>query len=212
MEQSSRKAHWEKVFTSKAPTEVSWYQPVPQPSLDFIRQLKIPKEAAVIDVGGGDSFLVDHLIDQGFTNITVLDISSAAIERAKARLGSRSGQVNWIVADVLTFTTDRKYDCWHDRAVFHFLTTAEEQSRYLEIAGAHIRNSGKMIMGTFAEAGPDKCSGLPVKQYNEISLSATLKNWFAKITCITTEHLTPFKTVQQFLFCSFQKKPVYGHT
>ena len=212
MEPGSRKAHWEKVFATKMPAEVSWYQPVPKPSLDFIRQLKIPKDAAVIDVGGGDSFLVDHLLGQGFTNITVLDISSAAIERAKARLGSRSGQVNWIVADVLTFTSDQKYDCWHDRAVFHFLTTAEEQSRYLKLAQVHIRDSGKLIMGTFSEAGPDSCSGLPVKQYNEISLSATLKNWFAKITCITTEHLTPFKTIQQFLFCSFQKKTVYGHS
>ncbi len=208
----NRKAHWEQVFTRKKPEEVSWYQPVPDTSLQFFSRLALPLDAAVIDVGAGDSFLVDHLLNLGYTDITVLDISEAAIARAKARLGNRAGKVHWVVSDVLSFSSHRRYDCWHDRAVFHFLTNPAEQEQYLAVAQAHLNDTGKLIMGTFAAGGPDRCSGLPVQQYTEQSLAATLKKWFNKLVCISTEHLTPFQTLQQFVFCSFQKKPVYGHS
>ena len=199
------KQHWENVFTSKQVNEVSWYQQTPQESIDFIQQLGLPKTASIIDIGGGDSFLVDHLLNMGYTNITVLDISQAAINKVKKRLGNRANMVNWIVSNILDFKTDVKYDCWHDRAAFHFLTTAQEIEIYLSIAQKNVKSGGKMIIGTFSDEGPEKCSGLLVKQYDENLLSSTLQKWFSKIKCITTDHITPFKTVQHFLFCSFQK-------
>ena len=200
-----KKQHWEQIFNSKHPYEVSWYQPTPKHSLDFINQLTVPKTAAIIDIGGGDSLLADHLLQMGYRDITVLDISEAAIERAKKRLGENANSVKWVVSDILDFKIDKQFDCWHDRAAFHFLTTSAEIEKYLVVAQQHLSLSGKMIIGTFSTEGPNKCSGLPVKQYDENKLAATLKKWFTKIRCITTDHITPFKTVQNFLFCSFQK-------
>lgn len=202
----NRKEHWEKVYTTKTASEVSWYQPVPGESLQFIKELQIPKDAAIIDIGGGDSLLADHLLTLGYTDITVLDISAAAIERAKQRLGSAAGSVKWIVEDITAFKPERQYDCWHDRAAFHFLTGEEEVNRYLAIAGSAISPGGKIIIGTFSENGPEKCSGLPVQQYSETSLTARIKKWFEKIRCVQKEHITPFNTIQQFIFCSFKKR------
>ena len=201
----SKKSHWEKVFTTKQVNEVSWYQQTPKQSLEFVEQLALPKTAEIIDIGGGDSFFVDHLLQMGFTNITVLDISEAAIKKAQQRLGNKATLVKWVVSDILDFKSDAQFDCWHDRAAFHFLTTAEEIESYLAIAQQHIKPAGKLIIGTFSTEGPEKCSGLPVKQYNENILTSTLQKWFEKIKCITTDHITPFKTIQNFLFCSFQK-------
>jgi 2-polyprenyl-3-methyl-5-hydroxy-6-metoxy-1,4-benzoquinol methylase len=201
----SLKQHWENVFTTKQVSEVSWYQQTPQDSLDFIQQQALPKTASIIDIGGGDSFLVDNLLNMGYTNITVLDISEAAINKVKKRFGAKAKKVNWVVSNILDFDTGIKYDCWHDRAAFHFLTTAKEIQTYLSIAQKSINPGGKMIIGTFSDNGPKKCSGLSVKQYNEHILTSTLQKWFSKIKCISTNHITPFKTVQHFLFCSFQK-------
>jgi 2-polyprenyl-3-methyl-5-hydroxy-6-metoxy-1,4-benzoquinol methylase len=201
----NKKEHWEKVFSGKAVNEVSWYQQTPKESLDFIMQQGLPKTAAIIDIGGGDSFLVDHLLQMGYSNISVLDISAMAIEKAKLRLGKNAAKVNWIVSDILEFSSSGEFDCWHDRAAFHFLTTEQEISNYLSIAQQHIKPGGRLIIGTFSTSGPEKCSGLPVKQYSENILSLILQHWFRKIKCITMDHLTPFKTLQNFLFCSFQK-------
>ena len=199
------KEHWEQVFNARQANEVSWYQQTPFESLDFVKQLVIPTDAAIIDVGGGDSFFVDHLLQLGYKNITVLDISATAINKLKQRLGEKAIAVNWIVADVLQLNMEAQYDCWHDRAAFHFLTTASEIDQYLLVAQKHISPTGKLIIGTFSSAGPQKCSGLPVKQYSENMLTSTLQKWFSKIRCITTNHVTPLKTIQQFLYCSFQK-------
>ena len=201
----TKKQHWEKVFTTRQVDEVSWYQQTPQQSLDFVQQLALPKTAAIIDIGGGDSFLVDHLLQMEYSNITVLDISATAINKAKQRLGNKAAMVKWVVSDILEFNSSIKFDCWHDRAAFHFLTTADEVNRYLAIAQQHLTSDGKLIIGTFSTEGPEKCSGLTVKQYNENILTSTLQKWFKKIRCITTDHITPFKTIQNFLFCSFQK-------
>ena len=201
----NKKQHWETVFTSKQMNEVSWYQQTPQDSINFIEQLELPKTAAIIDVGGGDSFFADYLVNKGYSNITVLDISSVAIERVKQRFGRKAAKVKWIVADVLEFADGIKYDCWHDRAAFHFFTKEDEVKSYLSIAQQHLNTNGKLILSTFSTDGPEKCSGLPVKQYDENLLSITLQKWFTKIKCITTNHITPFKTVQNFLFCSFKK-------
>ncbi len=199
------KEHWEKVYGSKKITEVSWYQLIPNVSLDFVRDLRIKKDAVIIDVGGGDSFFVDYLLDAGFSNITVLDISEAAINRAKQRLGAKAGLVNWIVSDITEFVPGRKYDFWHDRAVFHFLTTEEQVNKYLAVANRALPANGKIVIGTFSETGPKTCSGLPIRQYSESGLYETIKKWFHKIKCIHTDHVTPFNTIQNFLFCSFKK-------
>jgi len=201
----NQKSQWEKIYATKSQDEVSWYQPTPRVSLDFINELNIPKDAAIIDVGGGDGYLVDNLLAAGFTDITVLDISEEAINRTKQRLGKEAEKINWVVSDITELVTNKKFDCWHDRAAFHFLTSEEQVEKYLDVAQKHISKNGRMIIGTFSTSGPEKCTGLPIKQYSEQTLSALLKNWFQKIKCITTDHITPFNTIQNFLFCSFKK-------
>lgn len=199
-----RKEHWEKVFETKMPNEVSWTQDVPATSLNFIHSFNLPKTAKIIDIGGGDSKLVDFLLDEGFENISVLDISEKALERVKHRLGERSAKVKWIASDITQFTPDESYDLWHDRAAFHFLTTPDQIKTYLTIANSAIK--GNMVIGTFSDNGPTKCSGLNIKQYTEEELQNQIQGNFEKIKCFTEDHITPFNTKQNFLFCSFKKK------
>ncbi|MBL7729208.1 MAG: class I SAM-dependent methyltransferase [Dinghuibacter sp.] len=201
--QQNRKEHWEKVYSTKQPNEVSWTQDVPQTSLDFIESFHVPKTAKIVDIGGGDSKLVDHLLEAGYEDITVLDISAAALERAQKRLGDKAAKVKWIVSDITTFVPQTQYDIWHDRATFHFLTTEPEIQQYLSTASGAVK--GFMAIGTFSNNGPEKCSGLTVRQYNEQSLAHELKKGFDKIRCITEDHTTPFNTQQNFLFCSFKR-------
>ena len=205
MEKFDRKKHWEKIYQTRALNEVSWYEPTPETSLDFIKQFNVPLTAKIIDVGGGDSLLVDHLLQLGYTNVTVLDISEAAITRAKARLGEKARLVQWIVADASSFEPAEKYDFWHDRAAFHFLTDEHEISSYLDIAQRSLAPDGILVIGTFSEQGPDKCSGIRIRQYSEAGMAERLKMFFKKIKCITIDHRTPFDTIQQFVFCSFRK-------
>jgi trans-aconitate methyltransferase len=199
----SRKEHWEKVYSSKLPHEVSWTQELPKTSLDFVHSFNLPKSVNIIDIGGGDSKLVDYLLDEGFENISVLDISEKAIERAKVRLGEKAVKVNWIVSDVTEFHPTSTYDCWHDRATFHFLTSQGDITTYLEIARQAVK--GFMAIGTFSDKGPKKCSMLDVHQYTEEELQTQLQNGFDKLKCVTEDHTTPFNTVQNFLFCSFKR-------
>jgi SAM-dependent methyltransferase len=201
----NRHKHWENIYKTKQLCEVGWYQRVPSTSLEFLRQLKIPFASKVIDIGGGDSFFVDHLVDLGYQNITVLDISETAISRVKERLGSKTNKVRWIVSDVVTFKPTEKYDFWHDRATFHFLTQDNEIENYINIAERRIKPGGILVLGTFSEDGPGKCSGIEIKQYSEASMSDRLKKSFEKIKCITINHTTPFNTVQNYIFCSFRK-------
>jgi 2-polyprenyl-3-methyl-5-hydroxy-6-metoxy-1,4-benzoquinol methylase len=205
MENFDRKKHWENIYQTKQLNEVSWYQPTPETSLDFIKQYNVPATAKIIDIGGGDSLLVDHLLDKGYQDISVLDISEAAIERAKTRLGERAEKVKWIIADAAKFQSTEQYDFWHDRAAFHFLTDEQEISSYLETAQRSIKPTGVLIIGTFSEQGPNICSGIKIKQYSENSMTERLKNFFEKIKCITIDHKTPFDTIQNFVFCSFRK-------
>lgn len=200
---TKNKEHWEAVYQTKGPEEVSWTQEIPKTSLNFIHSFNLNKSAKIIDIGGGDSKLVDFLLDEGFENISVLDISAKALEKAKLRLGNRSEKVNWIVSDILDFKPDTTFDVWHDRAAFHFLTTKEQVEKYIEIAQNAV--SGYLTIGTFSENGPKKCSGLDIKQYSEETLHAVLKNRFEKLHCIYEDHKTPFNTTQNFLFCSFKR-------
>ncbi len=203
MQEESRKEHWEHVYQTKGPEQVSWTQPVPQTSLNFIRGFNLPKNARIIDIGGGDSLLVDFLLLDGYTDITVLDISESALEKAKARLGEKHLLVTWIVSDITQFQPDGQFDLWHDRAAFHFLTTPKQIGTYLGLAEKTV--SGFMVIGTFSESGPEKCSGLPIKQYSEEHLTEQFSNRFTKLNCINEIHTTPFKTTQSFSFCSFEK-------
>lgn len=196
------KDHWEKIYTNKQPHEVSWTQEVPATSLAFIRGFKLPEKASIIDIGGGDSKLVDHLLLEGFQDITVLDISEQALERAKKRLGPLSDKVTWIVSDITHFQPDKQYDLWHDRAAFHFLTSGDQIEKYLTVARRFVK--GFLTIGTFTHEGPTKCSGLQIRQYNEEELQRQLAEGFTKLACITEDHQTPFNTKQNFLFCSFR--------
>lgn len=205
MEKFDRKKHWENIYQTKELKDVSWFQPRPETSLDFFKQFNVPSDAKVIDIGGGDSLLVDHLLDLGYQDISVLDISAAAIDRAKLRLGEKAKKVKWIVADAASFKPTEKYDFWHDRAAFHFLTDEQEISNYLQTAQESINPKGVLVIGTFSEKGPKKCSGIEIKQYSETTMTDRLKKFFEKIKCITVDHKTPFDTIQNFVFCSFRK-------
>lgn len=205
MEHFDKKAHWENIYTTKELKDVSWYQAIPETSLSYIHNAKLPLDSSIIDVGGGDSFLVDHLLALGYKDISVLDISAAAIEKAKQRLGEAANSVTWIVEDASQFVPSKQYDFWHDRAAFHFLTDETEVNRYVATASAHIKSGGHLVIGTFSEQGPLKCSGIEIKQYSEESLKEKFSAQFKQLECKRINHPTPFNTVQNFVFCHFQK-------
>jgi SAM-dependent methyltransferase len=200
---TTRKSHWETVYETKNADQVSWTQDIPKTSLDFIHSFGLTKTAKIIDIGGGDSKLVDCLLEEGFENITVLDISAKALDKAKKRLGDKAQKINWVVCDITEFHPNTTFDVWHDRATFHFLTTAEQIAKYMDTARSSVK--GYLTIGTFSDNGPKKCSGLDIKQYNEETLTRELQNGFDKLRCITEDHITPFNTTQNFLFCSFKR-------
>jgi 2-polyprenyl-3-methyl-5-hydroxy-6-metoxy-1,4-benzoquinol methylase len=200
----SRHEHWEKIYATKQPNEVSWTQEHPNTSLTLIHESGIPKSAKIIDVGGGDSRLVDHLLDEGFSDITVLDISEQAIERAKQRLGERAANVKWIASDITEFQPTEKYDLWHDRAAFHFLIAQEEIDRYIKLVEQYV--TGHLIIATFSVTGPLKCSGLEVHRYSEGSLADCFGNSFMLEHALREDHTTPFGTQQNFVFCLMSRK------
>ncbi len=208
MENLDRKKHWENIYQTKDLKDVSWYQPTPTTSLDFLKEFNISKTAKIIDIGGGDSFLVDHLLDLGYSDITVLDISAASLNKAKKRLGDLAKKIKWIVADASTFKPTEQYDFWHDRAAFHFLTQEQDITSYIDTIQQSIKPKGVLVIGTFSEQGPQKCSGIEIKQYSEVSMTSRLKEFFEKIKCISVDHVTPFNTIQNFIFCSFKKLSV----
>ena len=205
MENFNKKKHWETIYQTKQFEEVSWFQPTPETSLSFFKQLNIPTSAKIIDIGGGDSFLVDNLLDLNYQDLTVLDISATALDKAKQRLGERADKVKWIVADVATFRPTEKYDFWHDRAAFHFLTQELEIENYLNTVQKSIQPTGVFVIGTFSEQGPEKCSGIEIKQYSETTMTDRLSEFFEKIKCIKVDHKTPSDAIQNFIFCSFKK-------
>ncbi len=198
------KSHWENVYATKSPDQVSWTQAIPTTSLRLIEEAGVAKDAAIIDVGGGDSTLVDYLLNAGYTNVSVLDISEKALERAIIRLGEKAKLVTWIVSDINTFFPTQTYVLWHDRAVFHFVTDEVAIQKYVERVANYV--SGTFIVGTFSENGPLKCSGLEIKQYNENSFQEIFGAYFDKKVCFTEDHVTPFDTVQNFIFCVYTRR------
>jgi SAM-dependent methyltransferase len=199
-----RHAHWETVYSNKSETEVSWYQPSPDVSLQLISKVSAP-HARVIDVGGGASTLVDHLLERDLEAVAVLDISPVALEKAKTRLGERAAKVRWIVADVTAAPEIGEFDVWHDRAVFHFLTEARDRQAYVELATRSVRAGGHVIIGTFALDGPDRCSGLAVRRYDATALQAELGAGFSLVEEIAETHLTPWGKPQQFVYGLFRR-------
>ena len=201
-----KKVHWENVFATKKETEVSWYQQKPETSIQFFVENNIPKDAKIIDIGGGDSYLIDSLLDLGYTNLFLLDISANAIERIKNRLGVKSEKVTFIVSDILDFQPKTTFDVWHDRASFHFLTSEKEIEMYKNLVSNSISENGFMFLGTFSENGPLKCSGLEITQYSEEKFEHIFGTNFSKMNCFEENHQTPFDTTQNFIFCTFKKK------
>jgi ubiquinone/menaquinone biosynthesis C-methylase UbiE len=199
------KDHWENVYKTKATDAVSWYQQYPERSLRLVRETGVPLDAPIIDIGGGASKLVDELLESGYSNLTVLDISAAALAAAQQRLGDRSESVKWIESDITGVSLPKQaFDVWHDRAVFHFLTSAADRKTYIEKVLHAIKPGGHVIIATFAEDGPEKCSGLPVMRYSAEALSAELGEQFKLIKHEKEEHHTPFGTVQSFGYCYFR--------
>ena len=194
--------HWQSVYEKKKPDEVSWYQPHLAQSLAFIRSSGLSPDARIVDVGGGASTLVDDLLDEGYRNVAVIDLASAALEAAKQRLGSRAGTVDWIVGDITTpLLPDDSVDFWHDRAVFHFLTEDAARAAYLAQVERSVKVGGHVLVATFGLDGPDRCSGLPVARYDAAGIHAVFGDVFTKIGQASEQHATPWGSVQSFVYC-----------
>lgn len=207
MTDANRRAHWDTVYTTKGENEVSWFQENPAPSNELIDLARPTSASVIVDIGGGASRLVDSLVAGGFNHVTVLDISGAALEAAKARLRERAGRVEWIIADVTKWYPMQIYDIWHDRAAFHFLTDPADRAAYVTRIKQAVKPGGHVIIGTFAFDGPEKCSGLPVHRYDAASLAKELGEGFELMVSRRHDHSTPWNSAQRFQFCIFRRAP-----
>tara|TARA_B100000989_G_C19487006_1_gene447955 strand:+ start:222 stop:839 length:618 start_codon:yes stop_codon:yes gene_type:complete len=199
-----KKKHWENVFQTKKPLEMSWTEAYPKRSIELIQSFNLDKSAPIIDIGGGDSQLVDALLELGFTNLSVLDISGKALEQAQKRLGDRAQYVYWIESDILDFNPTKNYSLWHDRASFHFLTASNDIQKYIKIVTQS--NAEHLVIGTFSSSGPKKCSGLHITQYDSKKLKNCFSGSYNQIDSIEIEHITPFNSKQNFIFSRFNKE------
>ncbi len=205
MDFAQRRSHWEDVYTGKDEAQVSWFQEAPEPSLELLQRAGATASSAVIDIGGGASRLVDCLMSLGFEDVTVLDLSDAALAAARRRLGDKASAVQWIVTDATQWRPSRQYEFWHDRAAFHFLTEGEGERAYVERLRQAVGVGGHVIMGTFAPDGPEKCSGLPVQRHDAASLATVLGPDFELVESRRHEHHTPWGSVQRFQFSTFRR-------
>lgn len=202
-----RKSHWENIYSTKSSKQVSWYQQRPELSLKMIERTEVCKGAHIIDIGGGASTLGDHLLAMGFAHLTVLDISAAAISAAQQRLGRKAEAIEWIEADITEVVLPAgRFDLWHDRAVFHFLTEKEDRRKYVEQATGALKDSGHLILATFASEGPTRCSGLDVVRYTPERLQEEMGTGFDLMESAVETHLTPSVTEQKFIYCRFISK------
>ena len=199
------KNHWENIYSNKDENEVSWFQTIPKTSHQLIKKLNLESNDNIIDIGSGRSRILKILIDEGFNNLSYLDISKEACNKSKIALGDDKYKVNWNVENVLNFKSKMKYKLWHDRAVFHFFTDKKDIEKYREVAIKNISAGGYLVLGTFSLNGPKKCSGLDVSQYSEQSLYEIFKSDFNLLESFYIDHQTPFDTTQNFLFCIFKK-------
>jgi SAM-dependent methyltransferase len=206
MDKKERTKHWENIFKEKNENEVSWYQEKPTESIELIENLHLNKKANIIDAGAGSSYLPDSLLKLGYENIYALDISSSALAKSKKRLRNDADKIHWIVEDITTFNPPTLFDCWHDRAVFHFLTDDNDILKYVTLTHQSITKNGYLIIGTFSDKGPTKCSGIPIKQYTETDLEKLFSPYFDVILSKRIDHQTPFNTIQNFVFVVFKKR------
>ena len=202
---SERKKHWESVYQDKPSTSVSWYQPLPELSLRQINHSDVGKDEAIIDIGGGCSLLVDNLLEQGYTNLSVLDISATALDIARTRLGEAASRVNWMEADATSFELEQPISLWHDRAVFHFLTDPADRKAYINNLNQHLRTGGQLIIAAFSPQGPEKCSGLEIVQYDLDLIQKELGDNFHMIEATAESHITPSGAQQAFNYFRFEK-------
>ncbi len=206
MNDLSRQHHWEKVYTTKGEGEVSWFQETPALSLELIELVGARQNSAIIDIGGGASRLVDNLVSRGYEDVTVLDLSAAALASARSRIGDQADRVTWLTVDVTIWEPSRTFDVWHDRAAFHFLTEPNDQTAYVARLRRALRVGGHAIIATFAPDGPERCSGLPVSRYDANSLGAKLGDGFDLIDARGHDHTTPWGSLQKFQFSSFRRE------
>ena len=200
-----RQAHWNTVFTTKADNQVSWFEPRPDASLELIEGARLRPEARILDVGGGTSRLIDHLLDAGYRDLTLLDVSDAALQRVRTRLGARGDRVRFICADIAQWEPDAVFDLWHDRAALHFLTAESERQHYASAVRRAVRAGGVVVLGTFAVSGPERCSGLPVQRYDAAAMQQMLGDEFRLEAAFESDHMTPSRTVQRFQFARFRR-------
>ena len=204
MTETDRQSHWENVYSTKQENEVSWFEDTPELSVNLLKEAGLLPTMSVIDIGGGASRLVDRLLAGGQDHVSVLDLSAAALATARARIGD-AAKVTWIVSDVTQWVPDRAYDLWHDRAAFHFLTAPADQQAYVSVLYAALKPGGHAIIGTFAPDGPEKCSGLPVARHDAASLATVLGPRFRLLATRRHEHATPWGSVQNFQFSTFER-------
>ena len=201
-----RKEHWEKIYQTKDHSQMSWYQDTPATSLAYVIKLNLRPTARIFDNGAGDSQFVDHLLRLGYRNITLQDISATALEKTQLRLGYTAKKLRWMVCDEAACNPQGQYDLWHDRAAFHFLTEEADILSYVNTLNRCISPGGYLIIATFSDKGPHTCSGLSVKQYTQTAMEQLLRKGFEKIECKTEDHVTPFDTKQNFLYCVFRRR------
>jgi len=202
----ARQSHWQRVYTDKRATDVSWYQAVPEKSLELIHASGVRREEPVLDAGGGDSTLVDHLLAEGYSDISILDISGKALQRSRLRLGKAAESVVWIESDVTAFCPIRHYSLWHDRAVFHFLTDPAERAAYIDVVHKALGPTGQLVLATFGPEGPERCSGLDICRYDIDALRQLLGDRFELRAHELQVHTTPGGSSQQFLYSRWQKR------
>ena len=202
---SDLKSHWENIYSSKNEDGVSWFQEYPKTSIDLIKKYSKNNSISIIDIGSGRSRILKNLIENEYEDLTYLDISKEACSKSKISLGNKQDLVQWYVANILDFNTDNNFSIWHDRAVFHFLTSREDIEKYKQVALKNILKGGYLILGTFSQNGPEKCSGLSVSRYSTESLKEIFNPEFKMIESFTIDHKTPFNTTQNFLFSIFKK-------
>jgi SAM-dependent methyltransferase len=201
----NRQKHWDTAYNSKSPDEVSWYQPLPEKSLELIQATGVRANEPILDVGGGASKLVDELLNEGFENVSVLDVSPIALQHARERLGVRAERVRWIELDILSFDAPHAYAIWHDRAVFHFLTSTDERDRYIDIMHTSLQPGGHFALATFGPEGPTRCSNLDVQRYSIAALETLLLGRFKLRSHEIDVHSTPSGSEQQFIYSWWQK-------
>ena len=203
------KEHWENVYEAREPKKLSWYQQVPEKSMELIRKTNLPLDAPIIDIGGGTSTLVDLLVSSDYSDITVLDIAGNALNESRERVGKFASRVQWIESDVLGFEPLRRYKLWHDRAVFHFQVEPERVQEYLDKLHKSLGPRGFLVLSTFGPEGPDRCSNLPTRRYSVAELAGLLDTRFDLVVSELEDHLTPNKVQQQFLYTLWQAKETW---